>query len=119
LVERVDDPIEQGIERLANARFNTVLKAEIEHLDADLLPLQEGLSQSSHAMADQLSAMILAVADEPDCLRVKAGLFYTGIIAGCGCADDPTPVDEINEYCVVRFDIDKTTAETKVTLLPE
>lgn len=99
--------------------FNAVLKAEIEHIDADLLPLQAGLSQSSHAIADKLSAMILGVADEPDCLRVKAGLFYTGIIAGCSCADDPTPVDEINEYCEVRFDIDKSTAETKVTLLSQ
>ncbi|MDP2833031.1 MAG: hypothetical protein Q8Q28_07015 [Pseudomonadota bacterium] len=99
--------------------FKAVLKAEIEHLDANLLPLQEGLSQSSHANADKLSAMILSVVDEPDYLRVKAGLFYTGTIAGCSCADDPTPVNEINEYCEVRFDIDKKTAETTVTLLRE
>jgi len=99
--------------------FNTVLKAEIEHIDADLLPLQEGLSQSSHAIADRLSAIILAVAEEPDRLRVKAGLLYAGIIAGCSCADDPTPIDEVTEYCEVRFDIDKTTAETTVTLLAE
>jgi len=50
---------------------------------------------------------------------VKAGLLYAGIIAGCSCADDPTPIDEVTEYCVVRFDIDKATAETKVTLLSE
>ena len=99
--------------------FNAVMKEEIARLDGNLLPLQEGLSQTSHANADKLSAMILGVADEPDCLRVKAGLFYTGVIAGCSCADDPTPVDEVNEYCEVRFDIDKRTAATKVTLLSE
>jgi hypothetical protein len=97
--------------------FNAVLKDEIEHLDAGLLPLQEALSQSSQANLDTLTVMILNVAEEPDCLRVKAGLFYTGIIAGCSCADDPTPVDEVNEYCEVRLDIDKKTAETTVTLL--
>ncbi len=97
--------------------FEAVMKEEIERLDADLLPLQQGLSQSSHAKSDKLSARIISVADEADCLRVKAGLFYTGVIAGCNCADDPTPVDEINEYCEVRFDIDKKTAETTVTLL--
>lgn len=99
--------------------FEAVMKEEIERLDADLLPLQQGLSQSSHAKSDKLSARIISVAEEADCLRVKAGLFYTGVIAGCSCADDPTPVDEINEYCEVRFDIDKRTAETTVTLRRE
>lgn len=99
--------------------FDAVLKDEIEHLDADLLPLQQGLSHSSHANADTLSVRIISVAEQPNCIQVKAGLFYTGIIAGCSCADDPTPVDEINEYCEVRFDIDKRTAETTVTLLQD
>jgi len=52
-------------------------------------------------------------------IRVKAGIFYTGVIAGCSCADDPTPIDEQNEYCVVQFDIDRTTADATVTLLAE
>jgi len=99
------------------AGFNAVLKDEIEHLDADLLPLQQGLSRSSVANADTLSVMILSVTEQPDHIQVKAGLFYTGIIAGCSCADDPTPIDEINEYCEVRCDIDKQTAATTITLL--
>lgn len=99
--------------------FEAVMKQEIECLDADLLPLQQGLSQSSHARSDKLSARIISVVEETDCLRVKAGLFYTGIIAGCSCADDQTPLDEINEYCEVRFDIDKQSAETRVVLLAD
>ena len=99
--------------------FNAVLKDEIEHLDADLLPLQQGLSHSSVANADTLSVMIISVADQANCLQVKAGLFYSGIISGCSCADDPTPVDEINEYCEVRFEIDKQTGEAVVTLLQD
>jgi len=99
--------------------FKTVVKDEIEHLDAGFLPLQQGLSQSSVALADKLRTMILAVVEEPGCLRVKAGLFYTGIITGCSCADDPTPLNEIDEYCVVRFDIDRNTAAATVTLLEE
>lgn len=35
------------------------------------------------------------------------------------CADDPTPVDELTEYCVLQFDIDRTTADASVTLLAE
>jgi hypothetical protein len=99
--------------------FSAVLKDEIARLPADLLPLQQGLAQSSHVSPDnKLGVMILNVADAgPDCLCVKVGLVYTGIIAGCSCADDPTPIDEINEYCEVLFAIDKKTADTTVTLL--
>ncbi len=97
--------------------FIDILKLEISALDAELLPLQEGLSQSSHANADNLSASILKIDESDDSIIVKAGLFYTGIIAGCNCADDPTPVDENNEYCEVVFKINKTSAETTVNIV--
>ena len=97
--------------------FNVVLKKEICSLDANTLPLQQGLSSSNYANAENLSATILKVENNGDYIFVKAGLFYTGIIAGCNCADDPSPVDENNEYCEVLFCINKTTAETTVSLI--
>jgi hypothetical protein len=99
--------------------FNDVLKHEIEQLDAAVLPLQQGLARSSHVTDRPFQAMIIGVHEETRLIRVKAGIFYTGIIAGCSCADDPTPIDEINEYCVVQLDIDRTTADATVTLLEE
>jgi hypothetical protein len=99
--------------------FNAVLKNEIEHLNADLLPLHQGLSQASHVLAGKLSAMPIAVLEETNCLRVTVGIFYSGLMAGCSCSDDPTPADEINEYCELRFDIDRQTAEATVTLLSD
>jgi hypothetical protein len=99
--------------------FEAVLKQEIQQLDAAELPLQQGLSSSSHVTERPFQAMVIAVREEPGLIRVKAGIFYTGVIAGCSCADDPTPIDEQNEYCVVQFDIDRATADTRVTLLAE
>lgn len=96
--------------------FKTVMKAEIEALDADHLPLQQGLTQSSHARPETLSAMILGEDETAAFLSVRAGLFYRGIIAGCSCADDPTPVDEINEYCEVLIEIDRQTAAATISL---
>jgi hypothetical protein len=63
--------------------------------------------------------MVIAAREAPGVIRVKAGIFYTGVIAGCSCADDPTPINEQNEYCVVQFDIDRATADASVTLLAE
>jgi len=99
--------------------FRSVLKGEIEQLDASALPLQQGLARSSHVTDRPFQAMIIGVHEAAGLIRVKAGIFYTGIIAGCSCADDPTPIDELNEYCVVQLDIDRTTADTTVTLLEE
>ena len=99
--------------------FNNILKKEIEQLDAGQLPLQQGLTTGSYAIDGKLNAMIIGVSEEAGFIRVKAGIFYSGIIAGCSCADDPTPVNEESEYCVVQLDIDKQTADTTIALLAE
>ena len=99
--------------------FNAILRQEIERLTDDQLPLQQGLSTGSHALDNRLRAMIISAADKGNTIRARAGIFYSGIIAGCSCADDPTPVNEENEYCEVQLDIDKATAGTTVVLLAE
>jgi len=121
-----EPPTEQPTIRLPNSlrawgtpAFEAVLKQEIEQLDAAELPLQQGLARSSHVTERPFQAMLISASEDAGLLRVKAGVFYTGIIAGCSCEDDPTPIDELNEYCVVRFDIDMKTAATTVTLLAE
>jgi hypothetical protein len=97
--------------------FPEVFKAEVKQLNPDLLPLQQGLAHSSSANGANLGVTVLNLAETPDAIQVKAGLFYSGIIAGCSCADDPTIQHEVNEYCEVRFVIDKHTGEATVTLL--
>jgi len=97
--------------------FEDMLKSEIEQLGAEQLPLQQGLSTSSYALDDILNALIISVSEGASFIRAKVGIFYSGIIAGCSCADDPTPVDEQNEYCEVQIEISKKTAEATIALL--
>lgn len=99
--------------------FEAVLKQEIAQLDPLLLPLRQGLSIGSHVTDRPVSAMIIRAHEDEGVIRVTAGIFYTSIIAGCSCADDPTPIDENNEYCEVQFAIDRMTAETSVKLLAD
>lgn len=96
--------------------FRETFKHEVEGLDPTVLPLQEGLSRSSHVTATPFRAVPLAVAHDEGRLRIKTGIFYTGIIAGCSCADDPTPIDEQTEYCVLEFAVDAATGEASVRL---
>lgn len=99
--------------------FEGILKDEIAQMDVEQLPLQQGLSTGSQVIDGNRQAMIIGVSETVGVIRVKAGIFYSGILGGCSCADDPTPVNEENEYCVVQLDINKQTAETTVALLEE
>lgn len=97
--------------------FESVLKEEIRQMGAEQLPLQQGLLNTSYALDDKLDVRVISVSDEPGFIHAKVGIFYAGILAGCSCADDPTPVEEQAEYCEVQLDINKMTAEAEVTLL--
>lgn len=109
----------QSLASWGSSTFEDTFKQEANCLDPELLPLQQGLSLSSHVADSPFSVRILGTGETPDTLRIKAGIFYAGIIAGCSCADDPTPISEQTEYCEVLFEINKLTAETAVSLLNE
>lgn len=111
--------LRRSVDAWGTAEFRDVLKQEIEQLDAATLPLQQGLSHSSYVTERPFQAMILSASESAGSILVKAGIFYTGVIAGCSCADDPTPVGEQNEFCELQFVIDSNTGETTVTLLLE
>jgi len=97
--------------------FESVLKQEIGQLKAGQLPLQQGLSTTSYATDSPFEAVILGASEVDGVIRAKAGIFYQGIIAGCSCADDPTPVNEENEYCELLFEINRKTGKATVALL--
>jgi hypothetical protein len=99
--------------------FEETFKHEVEALDAGLLPLQQGLSGTSAVTDDPFKVMLIGATDAGECIRVKAGIFYKGILGGCSCADDPTPLEAQPEYCEMWFEIDKRSGATRAELVPE
>lgn len=97
--------------------FNKIFKREIESLPLDQLPLQQGLQLSSAVSEDPISLMVLNVTDHASSIEVKAGIFYSGIIAGCNCSDDPTPPDTQQEHCEILFMIERPSGKVQMTLL--
>lgn len=111
--------LDQSLRAWGEPDFGAILKREVEKLAIDLLPLQQGLSGSSYVAESPITVMVHRITEMENMIRIKAGVFYQGVISGCSCADDPTPVGENNEYCEVLIDIDKATATTAVTLITE
>lgn len=98
--------------------FSEVFKTEFSGLDIDVLPLQQGLSQGGYSDDADLGVMLLSAAEEARFLRVRVGVFYSSLIIGCQCADDPTTVESQPEYCEIQVDIDRDTAAATLRLSP-
>jgi hypothetical protein len=111
--------LDKALQALGGPDFGTVLKGEIAQLGADCLPLQQGLAGSNYVVDAPVTPVIHDVVEMGNAIRIRAGIFYQGIIGGCSCADDSGPSGEINEYCEVRIDIDKKTAAAKVMLIAD
>jgi hypothetical protein len=109
--------LDKALRAWGSPDFKTILKREIERMDPEQLPLQQGLKTGSYAISKSFTAMINSVSETSNHLCVTAGIFYTSVISGCSCADDPTPLSENNEYCIITLDIDKATATTEVHLV--
>jgi hypothetical protein len=99
--------------------FEAALKREVEALDPQLLPLQQGLTHSSQVAEGPVSAVVLQATAVPNGIHAKVGIFYAGIVAGSCCSDDPTPLNEQTEYCELALDIDRTSGDARATLLAE
>lgn len=99
--------------------FQAVLRSELERLPHDTLPLQEGLRYSSYVSEEPFQVMLIRVNEERHQILVMARLFYSGIIAGCSCADDPTPLDSQTESCLLQLCLDKRDGSASFSLLPD
>ena len=111
--------LKASLEKWGTPEFSDVFKAELAQLPAAELPLQRALTASSSVADEPREAVLLSVEAFPAVLRVRAGLFYSGVIGGCSCADDPTPLDTQREYCELLFDIDRRSGAATVELLTD
>ncbi|MFN2382298.1 MAG: hypothetical protein ABR561_07095 [Guyparkeria sp.] len=99
------------IARSSRDNMESTFKAEIASVPADELPLDQGMRHASvatdNASGEAVGAMVIATEIDEHVLRLRAGLFFTSVIAGCACTDDPTPMNDEPEYCEVEFEIDR------------
>lgn len=95
--------------------FAEVLKRELA-AQAAALPLQQAAAATSVVLDTAPEIMFIGGEAEEGGLRVRIGVFFVGIVAGCNCADDPTPAEPQPEYCELELVIDGTTAGAAVRL---
>jgi hypothetical protein len=67
------------------------------------------MAQGNLVAAEPVRVMMLTSGEGEHCLHALVGLLFAGIIGGCQCADDPTPLDALPEYAVLEIRIDHKT----------
>ncbi len=94
--------------------FAGVFRRELTRAGARALPLQQALTQTSAVFGEAIEVMVITATADERAIRVRAGIFFSGLVAGCSCADDPTPVEPQPEYCELVLTIDRRSAEAVV-----
>ena len=91
--------------------FAGTFNREILSLPSGTLPLQLRGMQNGLVDDTNLSLVVLQQLEtEQDC-KVKTGVFFSEIIGGCSCGDDPAAE---TAYCELWIEISKATAEANI-----
>ncbi len=85
-----------------------ILTDEIKQLSMETLPLQQAVSPGSYVDVQNLGLSLLSRQACDEAVRLRVGVFFTEIVASCGCGDEPM---HLNAYCELDISIKRTTAE--------
>ena len=88
--------------------FSMQLKHAIEALDASLMPLHRCVSQGGQVDASNMAVTVLGVTTVEDEICARIGVFFTEVVGGCSCGDEPfeSPV-----YCELGLTINRQSGD--------
>ena len=94
--------------------FEKVLKHELENQPAGTLPLEKGTNRGGFVDDSDISVTVINVKQDEHSIQARVGVFFTEIVAGCGCGDDPMPE---NAFCEMLISIDRTTCAAEFEVI--
>lgn len=84
--------------------FAAALKAELKTLPAGSLPLAHGLNEGGIIDDSELEISVFRPQQQDDLICAKLACFFTEVVGGCNCHDDP---HTRNAYCELMVEIDR------------
>jgi len=105
---------EQSLRAWGTSAFEGVFKQELVQVGNHVLPLRQALSVGGHVTETPPTVMVISALETPTTIRIHTGIFFTSIIAGCSCTDDPTPLDEVTEHCELLVEIGRDSAVSRL-----
>lgn len=87
-------------------RFNQSLKGELKALGAGNLPLHGGTNQGGRVDDSDLGVTVISARDSGQAIQVRVSVFFTEVVGGCSCGDDPFGLPAC---CTLQVTIEKQT----------
>ena len=101
--------------KLEDARdFKHCLVSAIKALPPGSLPLQACCEQGGIADDRRISVSLLDMQRDHERISARVGVFFTEVIGGCNCHDDPL---EANRYCVLKVLITRPHGDIEFAVL--
>ena len=94
--------------------FERDLKRELENLPAGTLPLTQATSRGGIVDDRDISVTVISTQETGGIIQSRVGIFFTEIVGGCGCGDDPIPE---HSYCEMRVSIDKRSSKAEFEVI--
>ena len=111
--------LKKSLSRWGTPEFRETFSHEVSQLSLEQLPLQQAMHIGNMASTHNLVIMLNQQHEDHEFIYVHTGVFFSSLISGCSCADDPTPVDYNTEYCELQFRIDKKCATTHISIIDQ
>jgi len=96
--------------------FASTLKSEIEALPAGSLPLDGATTQGGRVGEQGITVTVLQAEDAGHAIHARVGVFFTEVVGGCSCGEEPMPVQA---HCELQVEIAKADAMVRFVLLPD
>ena len=106
----------QSIQNFQSDIFKHDFKYFIENISPGILPLFKCTSQGGIVDESNISASVLSITESFDTINVKTAIFFTEIVGGCNCADDPVSV---NAYGELVIGINKLSKEVSFSVIDD
>lgn len=95
--------------------FADTLKDELASLPAGSLPLEAGCDQGGRVDDGSARFTVLLARADAQGVQVRLGVFFTEVVGGCSCGEDPFSVDT---YCELDLAIQAGDARLRAWVVP-
>ena len=85
-------------------------------LGAEVLPLQAATLHGGQVDGCDIAVTVIDSRESGQAIQARVGVFFTELIGGCSCGDDPHTVPA---YCVLQVTIDKQTGDAGFEVVGE
>ena len=116
-VENSTHTLAESLRAWGTPGFSTVMKQALERLQPGQLPLENTLQYGSYVNHDSISVMIIRAGEKDGVVDVLAGLFFTSMLTGCSCADDPSSDVEYSEYSELQISFNLASNDVTISFV--